>query len=346
MSPRTLSIDTATLIPPRPWWETWWCIALALLLVAMPLLGFDPADNASVIAIPVLTAAAMLWLSRVAHGRVQPSAYFALPFAYSLALLHGLLDAALAMALALGAFAVWLRLAGRPRTRAAVFVVLSAVICATHPVGWFALGVMIFAAELARQRAVEQNSARRDWAECGWRAALACLPLAPSALILLARRPDGAGDWLASLALKPGWLTMALRDRWPLFDAACMAVVALVLHKSYRDRRFVHAPILVAAAIALLMLFVALPGGMDVTIAPYAITLAVLSIRCNARVKLRRRAEVAWAALAFLAVRSIAGTASVAIESRHLPAPRVWAETRDFLFPMSHRGLSHPPAAR
>ena len=328
-----------------------WRTAIDLLVVALaPVLGLEPAVKAIVIALPVLAAAAMLWLSRTAHGRVQPSAYFALPFAYTAAFLHGFLNATLAMALALGAFAVWLRLAGRPRVRAAMFVVLSALICATHVLGWLSLGTMIFAAELARERAVEQDGMRRGWAECGWRAALACLPLAPPALMLLVWRPGGADDWLPGLALKPGWLTMALRDRWPLFDAGCMVVVALVIYKSYRDRRFVHAPMLVAAAISLLVLFVAMPAGADMTVAPYAIILALLSIRCNARVKLHRRGEVAWAALAFLAVRTIAGAASFAIESAdgsgHPGAPLAWSDARDFPVGDSQRGLSHPPAAR
>lgn len=328
--------DAAPLFPWRP--------AIDLLAAALtPMLGLGLAIKAIVVAIPVLTAAAMLWLSDQAHGRVQPSAYFALPFAYNLAFLHGFLNATLAMALALGAFAVWLRLGGRPRMRAAVFVILSALICATHVLGWLSLGVMIFAAELARERAVEQDTVRRGWGECGGRAALACLPLAPAALMLLTWHPGGV-DWLGSLPLKPGWLTMALRDRWPLFDAGCMVVIALVIYKSYRDRRFVHAPMLVAATIGLLVLFVAMPAGADMTVAPYAIILALLSIRCTARVKLHRRGEVAWAALAFLAVRAVAGAASFAIESAD--SLRVENDARDFLPADSHRGLSHPPAAR
>jgi len=382
LNARTLHTSAATRIPPRPWWETWWCIVIALLLVAAPplwppvpprfqavfgsdaaalfpwrpaidllaaaltpMLGLELAIKAIVISIPVLTAAAMLWVSGQAHGRVQPSAYFALPFAYNLGLLHGFLNATLAMALALGAVAVWLRLARQPRVRAAVFVILSALICATHVLGWLCLAVMIFAAELARERAVEQDIVRRGWGECGWRAALACLPLAPPALMLLTWRAGGADDWPASLALKPGWLTMALRNRWPLFDAGCMVVIALVIYKSYRDRRFVHAPMLVAAAIGLLVLFVAMPAGADMTVAPYAIILALLSIRCNARVKLHRRGEVAWAALAFLAIRTVAGTASFVAESADVARP-VGADTRDFPVADSQRGLSHPPAAR
>jgi len=359
LATRTLTAESATRIPPRPWWETWWCIALALLLVAVPplsarvaplmgstrdgviglliaalapALGSQPVEKAIVIAIPVLAAAAMLWLSRTAHGRIQPSAYFALPFAF----LRASPGEALAVALALGAFAVWLRLAGWPWLRAAVFVMLSALICASHVIGWLCLLVMIFAAEHARERAVERDGVRRGQVACGWHAALACLPLAPAVLIAPAWHPGGATDWLASLPLKPGSLMMALRDHWPMFDAVCMIVVALVLYKSHRDRRFVHAPMLVAAAIGLLLLFVAVPGGAAGPVASCAIALALLSIRCNARVKLHRRSEVAWAALAFLAIRTAAGTASVTIggtDSRELPAA-------------SHPGLSHPATAR
>jgi hypothetical protein len=368
----------------RAWWETRWCVALALLLSAVPLLwwpvppltdlpghmgryrvmlgtdhglsawyqfawrpigylgvdllvralapaiGLEPAVKAIVVAIPVFAAGAMLSLSRAAHGRVQPSAYFALPFAYHTAFLYGFLNYTLAMALALGAFALWLRMARRPALRAGVVVVISAVIWTAHLFGWLCLGVMIFSAEVARARSVETNGVRRGWIESAARAVVSCLPLAPPALMLLAWRPGGANvgsDWLAGLALKPGWLAGALRDRWQGFDIGCMIVVALVIYRSFRDRRFVHAPMLAAAALGLLVLFVAMPFGSayaDMRIAPYAIVLALLSIRFTAWTKQRRRAQMAWAGIVFLAVRTIAGTASFGIESadwtRHLAA--------------------------
>lgn len=368
----------------RAWWETRWCVALALLLSAVPLLwwpvppltdlpghmgryrvmlgtdpglaawyhfawkpigylgvdllvaaaapllGLEPTVRAVVVAIPVIAAAGMLWLSRQVHGRVQPTAYFALPFAYHLAFLYGFLNYTLAMALALNAFALWLRLARRPAFRAGVFVPLSAAIWTAHLFGWLCLGVMIFSAEIARAHAVETNGAGRGWTRSIWQSAVRCLPLAPPALMLLAWRPGGASvgsDWLAGLALKPGWLASALRDRWQAFDIASIILVALVIYHSYRDRRCVHAPMLAAAALGLLVLFVAMPFGSayaDMRIAPYAIVLALLSIRLTAWTKQRRRAQLAWVACAFMAVRTIAGTASFAIESadwtRHLAA--------------------------
>ncbi|SDA24191.1 hypothetical protein [Sphingomonas sp. NFR15] len=324
MATRTLTVEAATRIPPRPWWETWWCIALALLLVAAPSLaaaGFTSALSA----MPVLSAAAMVWLSRVAHGRIQPSAYFALPFADRFS--------TPGQTLTLAGFALWLRLARWPWPRAAAFALLSGLIYAADATGWLCLLATVFAAELARERAVEREGLRRPWSACGWRAARACLPLAPPLVMLPTWRLGGPDDWLGSLAVKPGWLTMALGNHWPILDAACMIVVALVIHKSYRDRRFVHAPMLVAAGFALVVVFIAAPNGVDTAIAPAAIALALLSIRCNARVKLRRRGEVAWAALAFLAIRSVAGVASA-------------AEARDFGVTVSQAGLSHPPDAR
>jgi hypothetical protein len=357
----------------RPWWETRWCIAFALLLAAVPLLwpaippltdvpaalahyrgmlnagagpgawclahgrpcevdlivaslapliGLVPAVKAIIVTVPVIAAAGMLWLSREAHGRVQPVAYLALPFAYHPAFLHGLVGIALAMALALNAVALWMRLARWRRLRAGVFVVLSALVWAVHPLGWASLGVMIFAAELVRARAVECDTVRRGWAESGWRAAVNCLPIAPPALMLLAWRPDAGdvgGAWVAALALKPGWVLGALRDRWRLLDWGSIVLVALMIHRSYQDRRFVHAPMLVAAALGLLALLVAVPSGpagAAMAVAPCVIVLALLSIRFNARVTQRRRAELAWAALAFLVVRTAAGTASFAAENR------------------------------
>jgi hypothetical protein len=387
---RTIAIGSRVTVAPDPmtphraWWETRWCVALALLLSAVPLLwwpvppltdlpghmgryrvmlgtdpglsqwyhfawrpigylgvdllvralapviGLESAVKAIVVAIPVLAAAGMLWLSREVHGRVQPTAYFALPFAYHTAFLYGFLNYTLAMALALCAFALWLRMARRPGLRAGVFVVISALIWTAHLFGWLCLGVMIFSAEVARARAVETDGVRRGWIDSAARAVVNCLPLAPPALMLLAWRPGGASvgsDWLVGLHLKPGWLASALRDRWQLFDIGCMIVVALVIYRSYRDRHFVHAPMLAAAAIGLLALFVAMPFGSayaDMRIAPYVIVLALLSIRFTAWTKRRRRERMAWAACAFFVVRTAAGTASFGLESadwtRHLAA--------------------------
>jgi hypothetical protein len=322
-----LGTDATTL---SAWYQFAWRpigylgIDLAVAAVA-PLLGLEPATKLVIILVPVLTVTGTLWLSREAHGRVQPTALFALPYAYHLAFLYGFVNYTLAMALALNAFALWLRMGrGDWRFRAAVFVPLACVVWTAHLFGWLCLGVMIFAAETARQRA-----AARGWPRAVLGAGLACLPLALPFVMFLGWHPGsgGAGDWLESLRLKPGWLVMALRDRWQIFDVASAILIALLLHRAFRDARVKSAPMVLAAAMGMLILFVAMPFGAayaDMRIAPYVIILALLSVRIGPKISGRERRLIAAIGLAFFLARTAATTASFAIESadwdRHLVA--------------------------
>jgi hypothetical protein len=129
-------------------------LGVDLLVVPLaPLIGLEPAVKLIVLSVPPLTVAGFLWVAREVHGRIPPTAFFAIPFAYGHPFLFGFVNYALAMALAFLAFALWLRLArlGRLRLRAALFVPISVVVFFTHTYGWGALGLMCFSAEAVRQ---------------------------------------------------------------------------------------------------------------------------------------------------------------------------------------------------
>src|SRR5438445_2972093 len=112
-------------------------VDLIVCLIA-PLVGFEPAVKLVVVAIPALTVAGMLWVAREVHGRIPPTAFFAIPFVYGHPFLYGFLNFALSMALALLAFGLWLRLGslGRTRLRAALFVPISLIVYFAHAFGW------------------------------------------------------------------------------------------------------------------------------------------------------------------------------------------------------------------
>ena len=138
------------------------------------LIGLEPAVKLIVLTIPPLTAAGLLWVAYEVHGRIPPTALFALPFAYNFPFLFGFVNFALAMALALIAFALWLRLGrlGRPRLRAALFVPISLIIWVVHAFGWGTLGVLAFSAELVRQ-----HDRGGNFFAAGFRAGIHCLSL-------------------------------------------------------------------------------------------------------------------------------------------------------------------------
>lgn len=284
-----------------------------------PVFGLEPSVKAIAIAIPVLTVSGLLWLSREAHGRVQPTVLLALPFAYNIAFQYGFLNYTLAMALALNAFALWLRLGRTERTgwRAALFVPIAWIVWTAHLFGWLLLGVMASAAEIVRQR-----KAGKPWRGTLIGAAIHCAPLALPFVMLIGWRPgDGqAGtDWRESLALKPSWLVMALRDRWRWFDIVSTVTVAVILYRAVRTPRFGHAPALSAAMLGLTIVFVLMPFGSayaDARIVPYIWMLAVLAIRCDPGVRHREQAVLALIGLVFFGARSAATTISFAMESR------------------------------
>src|SRR5688500_13189523 len=52
-----------------------------LVELLAPLIGLEPAVKLIIVLIPPLTAAGLLWIAYEVHGRVPPTAFFALPFA-------------------------------------------------------------------------------------------------------------------------------------------------------------------------------------------------------------------------------------------------------------------------
>src|SRR5256885_931120 len=120
-----------------------------LVKVLAPVLGLEPAVKLIVLVIPPLTAAGFLWVAREVHGRVPPTAYFALPFIYGFPFLFGFVNFALSVALAFLAFALWLRLGrlDRTRLRAWLFVPISLAVFFAHTYRWGLVRVMCFSAD-------------------------------------------------------------------------------------------------------------------------------------------------------------------------------------------------------
>src|SRR5215217_2862041 len=185
--------------------------------------GLELAVKLIVLTIPALTVAGFLWVAREVHGRVPPTAFFAVPFAFNFPFLFGFVNYALSMALAFLAFALWLRLArlGRTGLRAGIMVPLSMLIWVCHAFGWGTLGVLAFSAELVRQ-----FDRGRGLIGSGFKAGLHCLALVPPVILMMAWRSEAGGstgDWL-NFDAKFDWLMMALRDRWELFDRMSLAL--------------------------------------------------------------------------------------------------------------------------
>lgn len=286
-----------------------------LVEVLAPLIGLEPAVKLIVLAIPVLTVAGLLWVAREVHGRVPPTALFAVPFAFNFPFLFGFVNFALAMALALNAFALWLRLArlGRLRARAILFLAIAPVLWVAHAFGWGTLGVLAFSAELVRQ--VDRG---RSIFAAPFRAALHCLSLTLPLLMMVAWRSNAAGrtqdffNWKR----KWDWLVMALRDRWEVFDIASVALVAALIVWALFSRRLTYSRNLAASVIFLALVYVLLPrivfgsAYADMRLAPYLFAVALVAIRMRPSASDRFVQGLAVAGFAFLIIRLGANSAS------------------------------------
>lgn len=325
-----------------------------------PLIGLETVVRIVVTAIPALTAAGLLWVAREVHGRVPPTALFALPFAYNYPFLFGFVNFALAMALALLAFALWLRLGRqeRFRTRILLFVPLSCLLWVVHAFGWGTLGVMAFSAELIRQF----DRSRRIFHSL-WRSGLHSLALAPPLALMLAWRSNAGGqtfDWF-NFAHKLNWMRMALRDRWEWFDQGSLLLIFILLVLVVLSRRLAYSRNLLASAAFLLLVYLVLPRVVfgsayaDMRLAPYIFAVMIIAIRV-AEGHLQLIRTLALAGLAFFILRTGATTASM-IEYdrafdrelaalRHIPrgAPVVSFTGRPCVEPWRMTRLHHLPA--
>lgn len=309
-----------------PWFGDWYAfrwslignLGVDLLIVPMArLFGLELGVKLIVLAIPVLTVVGLLWIAREVHGRVPPTAFFALPLAYSFPFQFGFVNFALALALALNAFALWLRLArtGHLALRAIVFVPISVVIWVTHTFGWGVLGVLAFSAELIRQ-----HDRGHGFVVAWLRAGVACLVLTlPLALMVVWRSGSHVGgqtgDWF-NWSAKFQWLMMVLRDRWRVFDIASLLALLGVLVVGLRNPAVEYSRNLAMSALFLLAVFLLLPrivfgsAYADMRLAPFVIAIALIALRPRATMTPRVGGQIAVAALFFFAVRTTATTIS------------------------------------
>ncbi len=292
---------------------------LGVDLLVVPLskiFGLELAVKLIVISIPAMTVAGFLWVAREVHGRIPPTAFFALPFAYGHPFMFGFVNSALSMAFAFLAFGLWLRLARfrRFRLRAALFVPISLIIWVTHTFGWGTLGLLAFSAE-----AVRHHDKGRGFFQAGARAAVHCLSMAPPVILMVFWRSGHVGgvtaDWF-NWDFKLLWVLSALRDRWKDFDIAALAVTGLVLIEGLRHSKLEYSRNLAASALVLLLMFVLMPrivfgsAYADMRLAPYMIAVAVLAIRYRPGILPRYLKALAVLGLAFFLVRTAGTTVS------------------------------------
>ena len=294
-------------------WAVMGNLGVDLLVEALaPLLGLEPALKLVVLSIPATTVLGLLLIAREVHGRVPPTAIFALPLAYCFPVQFGFINFALSMGWALTAFGFWLRFArlGRLRLRAALFVPVGAAIWLAHGFGWGVLGLLAFSAEIVRARA-----AGRRIIPAVFHAAIQCLPLAPPVLLMVVWRSDGSGgtgDWVNWQA-KLLWLGSILRERWMIYDLVSASILFLLIIAAAAGYRIGMNMTLGVAALILFAAYWALPRVLfgsayaDMRLAPYVVAIALVALTPG---DLKRRGLnlLAVAGTGFFLLRILTGT--------------------------------------
>ena len=313
--------------PYRDWYDFRWQLignlGIDLLIVPVSkIFGLELGTKLIVMAIPALTVAGLLWIAREVHGHVPPTAFFALPLAYGHPFIFGFVNFALSMALALCAFALWLRLARfrHFRLRAGLFLLIGPALWLTHTFGWATLCVLAFSAETVRQ-----HDHKNAWPIAMFKAGLHCLSLAPPMVLMIAWRSGhvggSTGDWF-NWSKKLDWLLMTLRDRWKLFDLVSLGVIGVLIAAGLGLwKYFALSRNLVASAVCLLAVFLLLPrivfgsAYADMRLTPFMIAMAVIAIRPREGTGTRFAGTIAMLGLTFFATRTLATTASFAMLS-------------------------------
>src|SRR3954468_22330954 len=172
-------------------------LGVDLLIIPLgKLLGLELAVKLIVLAIPPLTAAGFLWVAREVHGRIPPTAFFALPFIYGYPFLFGFVNFALSVALAFLAFGLRLRLGRLERTslRSWLFGPIALIVFFCHTYCWGLLGLMCFSAD-----AVRLHDRGRSWWRAGIEAAMHTSVMTLPILVMLIWRSEAHGgqtiDW-------------------------------------------------------------------------------------------------------------------------------------------------------
>ncbi|MFW2828879.1 hypothetical protein [Sphingomonas sp. ID0503] len=297
----------------RQWYSFSWALMgnLGVDLAIEPmarLFGLELGVKLIVMAIPAMTVAGLLLIAREVHGRLPPTAAFALPLAYGFPFQFGFVNYALSMALALLAFGVWLRLGrqGWIRLRAAIFLPLGVLIWVCHTYGWGVLGLLAFAAEV-----IEAQKKHRNWLLALVYGGIACLPLAPPLLLMVMWRSGGVAgrttDFLNWTA-KRAWMLTVLRERSPTWDIAAATILYTLITVAAFRAGLTMKRTLGAAAIILLAAYLLIPRILigsayaDMRLVAYMVAIAVIGISAE-RFDRRWMAGFAVAALAFYGAR-------------------------------------------
>lgn len=254
-------------------WQWTGNLGAELLMVPLaPIFGLELAGRLIVALIPFLTGLSIIAVAWSLRRRIGVGAILAFATIWSPSLLMGFLNYSLSLAMALFAFALWVRMEESPWRRV-VFVPISFGVWLCHVSGWGIMGVLVFGYEWTR---------RRGWGD--WipftKPWPLVFPLVPMLAGMGANSKVSYGRW-GVLEYKWGILYKAMRSYDQVFDIASLCVVLAVIAFAVLSKRFDGRA--GWAALILLVLTILVPrqifGG---DYADYRLSTTALMIACLA----------------------------------------------------------------
>jgi hypothetical protein len=171
-----------------------------------------------------LTGLGIASVSWVLYRRVGFGALLAFVTIWSPAMVMGFYNFCLALALALFAFALWVRMDSNPR-RWAVFLPVGLLVWLCHASGWGVLGILVFGYEWHKRKGLPAFLA--PWP--------LLLPLLPQLMAPAAKGSLSFGSQV--IRYKSLVWFQALRDQSMVLDVTCLAVIVLAVLFALLRRR-------------------------------------------------------------------------------------------------------------
>jgi len=283
-------------------------------------LGLEMAVRVIVMATQLLSAAAVLLVSREVHGRITPFAIAALPLIYGLPFNYGFLNFSLGMTLGLLAFVVWLRLRRRDSAMPARvwLAVAGMVVWVCHAYGWAFLGLLCGSTTLAEvidRRERPLPALKHILGKC-W---TLLLPLGP---MIIWRAESGGMDLIAATPMfKVLGLVSPLRTKWMVLDVLSFFGLVVTIYWAIRNPAIRIDKRIGIAALLCFVFFLILPQQMfgsmaaDLRLMPYALLAGLLAIPTQGLTR-KTLHVLTVAALLFFAGRTVTTAAAYVDDER------------------------------
>ncbi len=293
-----------------------------LMQVLAPQFGLERSLWYVVLCIPMLQTVGVLALSRAAHGKIPPTALFAVPLVFSYPFMFGFLNFTLGLGLALCAAAAWIWLDRRHQGRiwTIAFGPVALVLWVCHFAAWALFAALALSSSCQKIRGTFIN-----WPRSVLNLIVVLSPIAipPVVTLVVALFPAESGSGHGGLDIsydflaKLGMLIMPFRDRWMVWDVGSALLVLGFIGWTLRSTLWKFDAVLMCASVLIGLGYLISPTGVvglwyvDLRIIPILLVMLLLAARPSDRMAARTRGFLVVTGIAFAMIRCALTTQSL-----------------------------------